>query len=177
MAGAGQLRGAGPLTVVLAQRQADGRPGAQWVTRDPPTTLGGRSGLDFLPSRCCSPAHCPTLPALQNIPRPWRSPGPMGDPASFPDSVSSSQLTVTNPSTEEAALRGWVEPVGKNTECAGTSHPIHHCPCPPVFPARPGWLRTGHSPALPALGSRTLWREGPLAPASSWPHLSQLPRN
>lgn len=81
-----------------------------------------------------APPHCsqPSRTFLDPV-----FPGPMGHPESFPDSVSSSQLNVPNPSTEEAVLQGWLESVGKNTECAGTSHPIHHCPCLPVVPSLP----------------------------------------
>lgn len=85
-------------------------------------------------SRSELPTPCPLLPALKNIPRPC-APRARGTPCVFPRRVSSSQRNVTNPSTEEAALQGQAELVGKNTECAGTSHPIHHCPCLPVVPS------------------------------------------
>lgn len=77
----------------------------------------------------------------------------MGHPESFPDGVSSSQLNVTNPLTEEAALQGWLELVGKNTECAGTSHPIHHCPYPPLVPSPPCLAENWPQPSAPSPGA------------------------
>lgn len=105
--------------------------------------------LSQLPAPTPRPAPATLLSALKNIPRPV-FPGPMGHPESFPDSVSSSQLNVPNPLTEEAVLQGWLESVGKNTECAGTSHPIHHCPWLPVVPSPPCLAENWPQPSTPS---------------------------
>lgn len=86
-------------------------------------------------SSTSSPPPCPAAPGTKEHSQPQRSQGPWDTLHLSQTAVSSSQLNVTNPSTEEATLQGQAKSVGKNTECAGTSHPIHHCPCLPVVPS------------------------------------------